>query len=165
MKRTYYWAVALTVVTALTIMGCATSQERAERLARTQQAVNEAIAARNLKIDITSMSTARYGTRMTSSGFYLKLKGDTLDSYLPYMGQVYQSAVYPSPQGLNFEEPILSYRETRPKSSYTRIELSAKTQEDRYYFVIDVFDSGRAMIRVRGERRDPISFDGDCDVP
>lgn len=110
------------------------------------------------------MSTARYGTRMMSSGFFLEVKGDTLNSYLPYMGQVYQSSIFSTSQGLNFELPMLSYRQTRPKPSYTRLEMAVKTQEDLYHYVIDVFDSGKAMIRVRGELRDPISFDGDCDV-
>jgi hypothetical protein len=163
-KRTYYYAALAAVAIALAMTGCATPQERAERQARTQRAVAEALEQRHIHIDITSMSTARYGTRMMSSGFFLEVKGDTLNSYLPYMGQVYQTSVFSTSQGLNFELPMLSYRQTRPKPSYTRLEIAVKTQEDLYHYVIDVFDSGKAMIRVRGELRDPISFDGDCDV-
>ena len=39
-----------------------------------------------------------------------------------------------------------------------------KTQEDNYRYVIDVYDSGKAYIRVRGQLRDAISFEGDVDV-
>lgn len=158
--------VALAMVTvALLSNGCATSQTRAERKAQTQQAVAEALTNRHLRIDIRSMSTLRYGTRPVSYGFYLTLKGDTLESYLPYVGQVYRTTVYSTSQGLNFEAPILSYRETHPKADFSRIELQVKTSEDVYVYILEVYDTGKAWIRVRAQNRDGISFDGDCDVP
>ena len=84
-------------------------------------------------------------------------------SWLPYMGQVYQTSTF-SPQNLNFEAPIISYHETRPKKGLTRIELAVRTTEDIYQYQLDIYDSGTAYIRVRGQSRDSISFDGDCDV-
>lgn len=156
--------LALLLTTAALIAGCASSEERARYKAMTQQAVMEGLAQRHLCISITSMSSARYGTRMVSGGFSLEIKGDTINSYLPYIGQVYQSMVYPTPQGLNFEAPILAFNQSRQKSDLTRIVLDTKTQEDNYRYVIDVYDSGKAYIRVRGQLRDAISFEGDVDV-
>ena len=145
-------------------MGCATSQERMERLAETQQAVAEALAGRHWKIRVTSMSPARYSSRMVSYGYFLELKGDTLESYLPYVGRVYQAPAFSTSQGLNFEETILNYQEARAKKDMTRMELQVKTREDLYHFFVEVYDNGRATIRVRAQNRDGISFDGDCDV-
>lgn len=151
------------VALMLLTMSCATSQQRAEQNVATQKAVTEALKNRHFHINVSSMHPTRYSSRTVSYGFFLELKGDTLVSYLPYMGQVYQNAAVNS-EGLNFEAPIISYHESRPKKNMTRIELEARTKEDIFHYQLEVYDSGTAYIRVRGQNRDSISFDGDCNV-
>ena len=132
---------------------------------RRQIAVAGAIATKQWHIDITSMNTMRYGSRTVTPDFYLELRGDTLRSYLPYLGQAYQSPTMSPSIGLNFEEPVLTYKESKPKSNkYTQIDIDVKTREDSYHYVIDIFDSGHASIRVRSMNRDPISFDGTMEI-
>ena len=147
-------------ILALLLQGCITQQEKAERRAKTRQAVEQAVGSKQLHIDIKSMSTLRYGSRMVTPDFYLELRGDTLRSYLPYLGQAQQSPMVSPSIGLNFEEPILQYKESRPKAKYTQMEIDVKTREDSYHYTIDVFETGEASIRVRSQNRDPISFDG-----
>ena len=122
---------------------------------------SDAIAAKQWRIDIRSMNTMRYGSRTMSPDFYLELRGDTLHSYLPYLGQVRVSPTLSPSIGLNFEEPVLSYKESTPKSKkYTQIDIDVKTREDSYHYVVQLYDSGEAIIRVRSLNRDAISFDG-----
>ena len=131
---------------------------------RKQVAVLGAITTKRWHIDIISMNTMRYGARTVTPDFYLELRGDTLRSYLPYLGQVQVSTMSPS-IGLNFEEPVLSYKESKPKSNkYTRIDIDARTREDSYHYVIDIYNSGQANIRVQSMHRDPISFDGTMEI-
>ena len=127
--------------------------------------VADAIAARQWHIDITSMNTMRYGSKAVTSDFYLELRGDTLHSYLPYLGQARVSPSFSPSIGLNFEEPVLSYKESTPKSKkYTQIDIDVKTREDSYHYVIQLYNSGEANIRVRSLYRDPISFDGTLEM-
>ena len=131
---------------------------------RQRVAVFDAIAAKSWHIDINSMSTMRYGSRAVTSDFYLELRGDTLRSYLPYLGQAQMPTMSPS-IGLNFEEPMLSYKESKPKSNkYTQIDVDVRTREDSYHYVIEIYDNGQAYIRVRSMNRDPISFDGTLEI-
>ena len=130
---------------------------------RMQVAVLGAIADKRWHIDINSMNTMRYGSRTVTSDFYLELRGDTLFSYLPYLGQVQISTMSPS-IGLNFEEPVLTYKESKPKSKYTQVDIDVKTREDSYHYVIEIYDNGQAYIRVRSMNRDPISFDGTLEI-
>ena len=115
-----------------------------------------------LRIDIHNMSTLRYGARTVTPDFFLELRGDSLISYLPYMGQSHGAALtsYPA-QGLNFETRIMNYQRNWPKPHMKRIELDAKTQEDTYHYIIEVYDSGAANIRVRSMYKDPVGFDGE----
>jgi len=130
---------------------------------RMQVAVLGAIADKRWHIDINSMNTMRYGSRTVTSDFYLELRGDTLFSYLPYLGQVQISTMSPS-IGLNFEEPVLTYKESKPKSKYTQVDIDVKTREDSYHYVIEIYDNGQAYIRVRSMNRDSISFDGTLEI-
>ena len=126
-----------------------------------ERSVADAIAARQWRIDINSMNTMRYGARTVTPDFYLELRGDTLHSYLPYLGQAQVSPTLSPSIGLNFETQVLRYKESTPKSKkYTQIDIDVKTREDSYHYVIELYDSGDATIRVRSLNRDPISFDG-----
>ena len=145
---------------ALVMVGCATQQERAEQREKRRQAVAAAVAVRQLHIDVHMMSTMRYGSKSVSPDYFLELRGDTLCSYLPYMGQAFRASMMSPTIGLNFEEPILRYTESRPKSNKTRLEMDVKTQEDTYHYLIDVYDTGEAQLRVSSMNRDPVSFDG-----
>ena len=126
-----------------------------------RQAVADAVAAKRWRIDVNTMNTMRYGSRTVTPDFYLELRGDKLHSYLPYLGQARVSPTLSPSIGLNFEEPVLSYKESQPKSKkYTQIDIDVKTREDSYHYVIQLYDSGEATIRVRSLNRDPINFDG-----
>ena len=140
------------------------SRRKLTKKERQQVAVLGAIATKRWHIDINSMNTMRYGSRTVTPDFYLELRGDTLRSYLPYLGQVQVSTMSPS-IGLNFEEPVLNYKESKPKSNkYTQIDIDVKTKEDSYHYVIEIYSNGQAYIRVRSMYRDPISFDGTLEV-
>ena len=153
-------------VAVLFLFGCATSQQRAEQKALTRQMVTEALAKHQWRIGISMMNTLRYGARSVTLDFFLELRGDTLRSYLPYLGQAYQAPLLGSGQGLNFEAPLLNYQEKLLKGEGRQIDLDVKTQEDQYHYTIEMFTTGKASIRVNSIHRDPISFDGDLtDLP
>ena len=123
--------------------------------------VADAIAERHWRINVHTMNTMRYGTRTVTPDFYLELRGDTLHSYLPYLGQARVSSTISPSIGLNFEESVLSYKTSIPKSKkYTQIDIDVRTREDKYHYVMELYDTGKAIIRVRSLNSDPISFDG-----
>ena len=158
MKLTRWIVVALLLSV---LAACATKQERAERLAQTRQSIMEALANRQLRIEVRSMNTMRYGSKIVTSDFFLELRGDTLRSYLPYLGVAHQAPMGSPSEGLNFETVMKSYQQTNPKRDLARLEIEAKTKEDFFVYHIDVFYTGKAVISVRSQHRDPISFDGE----
>ncbi len=128
---------------------------------REERNASDAIAAKQWRIAISMMNTMRYGSRTVTPDFYLELRGDTLHSYLPYLGQARVSSTISPSIGLNFEEPVLSYKTSIPKSKkYTQIDIDVRTREDKYHYVMEFYDTGKAIIRVRSLNSDPISFDG-----
>jgi len=157
------WKIHMVTVACI-ITGCASQQERAERRALQQHAVQTAIDQRQLRIDITSMNTLRYGTKTVTPDFFLELRGDTLNSYLPYMGRAYQAPLSSPAQGLNFTQRVESLNVSTPKAHLTCFDIDVRTKEDLYHYRIEVYDTGSALVRVRSANRDPVSFDGRVDV-
>ena len=152
---------ALFALAALVGVGCASSQQRAEQAALTRQLVSKAVDMRQWHIDITSMNTLRYGARTVATDFYLELRNDTLRSYLPYLGQAHVAPMMSHSQGLSFEAPLRDYQEKAAGNGSRQIDLDVRTQEDLLHYTIEVFDTGKAAIRVSSLNRDPISFDGE----
>lgn len=145
----------------LAFLGCITQQERTERKELMKNAVIEAVSKRMMHIDITSMNSMRYGTRTVTSDFFLELHGDSVRSYLPYLGQAHQAPMLSPEQGLNFDKHIQRLKESHPQKDLTRLEIDVRTTEDSYQYTIELYDSGKAYIHVRSQHRDPISFDGE----
>ena len=156
--------ICILAVAVLLMLSCATTQEQAERRAMTWKAVSESVEQHQWHIDITTMQTLRYGARTVTPDFYLELRGDTVHSYLPYLGQAHQAPMMQPGQGLNFEAPVQHYQQRQTKAGCTQIDFDARTQEDLYHYTVDMFETGKASIRVHSQYRDPISFDGDIDT-
>ncbi len=149
------------VVTSFWLVGCATQQERAEKREQVRGAVAEAVENQQIRIGISWMNTLKYGSKSVTPDFFLELKGDTLNSYLPYMGQAYRPTMPSQSEGLNFEVPVQQVRKSHPKNNRWQLEIMARTNEDNYKYLIDIFDTGKATIHVSCANRDPISFDGE----
>jgi hypothetical protein len=151
--------LAVIMMEMLMLVGCASQQQLTEM----DTQVDEAVAKRFWHIDVTSMNAMRYGSRTVTPDFFLELRGDTLRSYLPYLGQAYQSPMISPSQGLNFEAPVKDYKLSPKKGSKSEMEISVKTQEDSYVYRVTLHDNGQAYIQVRPQHRDPISFDGNLE--
>ena len=149
------------IVAVSIFMSCATQQERAERRELMRKAVTEAVAKREMRIEIISMNAMRYGNRNVSADFFLELHGDSVRSYLPYLGVAHQAPMMSPGIGLNFDTRAISIKESHPKADLSRLEIDLRTSEDRYSYTVELYDSGKAYIHVNSQHRDPISFDGE----
>jgi len=153
----------LFLMAAFLLGSCATQQNRVERKEQMRKAVAEAVDKRQMHIGINSMVTMRYGTRMVSSDFFLELRGDTIRSYLPYLGQAHRAPVTWASQGLDFEAQVNAIEENHPKKNLTRLKMEVNTNEDKLLYTVELYDTGKAYIHVQSLHRDPISFDGELE--
>ena len=155
-KYLFVFAVAI-----IGLLGCATQQERAERKELMRKTVTEAVAKRDMRIEILSMNAMRYGNRNVGADFFLEMHGDSIRSNLPYLGVAHQAPIMSPCIGLNFETRAISVKESHPKANLSRLEIDLSTIEDRYLYTVELYDTGKAYIHVTSQHRDPISYDGE----
>ena len=152
----------MTVFAALLLTACGTGNglTKAEREAAVTRQVQEGLDTRHYTIAVDWMKPLGGMARHVSSNYELKVMGDKVDSYLPYVGEAYRIP-YGGGKGLNFKGDIEDYSINYPTSNRSHIEFKVNNGEDVYHFRIDVFNNGKSIIDIIAQDRDAISFDGE----
>lgn len=152
----------MTVLVAVLLQACGTTDglTNAERQAVITRQVQEGLDTRHYTIAVDWMKPLGGMARHVTSNYELKVNGDEVDSYLPYVGEAYRLP-YGGGKGLNFKGKIENYTITYPTSNRSHIEFRVTNDEDTYYFRIDVFNNGKSIIDIIAQERDAISFDGE----
>lgn len=152
----------MTVLVAVLLQACGTTDglTNAERQAVITRQVQEGLDTRHYTIAVDWMKPLGGMARHVTSNYELKVNGDEVDSYLPYVGEAYRLP-YGGGKGLNFKGKIEDYTITYLTSNRSHIEFRVTNDEDTYYFRIDVFNNGKSIIDIIAQERDAISFDGE----
>jgi len=152
------------IAVGMTLVGCSTmtKEEKAAEAARVEQAVADSLSEGHFKINVNWMMPLRGGAKNLSYGYYVKVDGNQLDSYLPYFGEV-RYVPYGGGKGLNFEDEISYYTVNQASDRY-EVVLSVTNEEDTYLYYITIFPNATASISVRGRNRDAINYRGELDT-
>ena len=159
-KTTFSSLFVLMMMVLLSSCGSTNSLTKAEREAAMAQQVQDALDARHYTIAVDWMKPLGGVPRQVNSDYELKVNGEELDCYLPYIGRAYRLP-YGGGKGLNFRAQIQNYSIQQLTSNRSQIEFTVRNDEDVYRFRIDVFDNGKSIIDIMAQDRDAISFDGE----
>lgn len=159
-KTTFSSLFVLMMMVLLSSCGSTNSLTKAEREAAMAQQVQDALDARHYTIAVDWMKPLGGVPRQMNSDYELKVNGEELDCYLPYIGRAYRLP-YGGGKGLNFKAQIQNYSIQQLTSNRSQIEFTVRNDEDVYRFRIDVFDNGKSIIDIMAQDRDAISFDGE----
>ncbi|MCC7401560.1 MAG: DUF4251 domain-containing protein [Chitinophagaceae bacterium] len=85
---------------------------------------------------------------------------DSLISYLPYFGRVYQAPMDPGESGTSFTSVKFNYKITKSKKDGWDIRMATKDQPDNYQLSLHISSAGYATLQVTNTFRQPISFNG-----
>ena len=117
--------IIFALLAVLIFIGCATTAEngmtKAEKKAQQIAKVKKMLDERYYKVDIHMMHPQAYPARQVSYGYSLSIHGDSILSYLPYLGRAYR-VPYGGGKGLHFDALIDDYREGYIKDDVRRIE-------------------------------------------
>ena len=157
--------VVVCVLMGSILMACSTmtKAEREAKEAEQAKMVSEALDKRHYKIDINTMYARRFGAKNVASNWSLEVKGDTLVSYLPYVGVAYEAS-FSSNSGLNFTAPISNYEDEGFRKGKRMIRLRVKNEDDLLDYQLEVMDNGNTSIDVMSRKREGISYSGQMDL-
>ena len=159
MNRIVFYSLALLMV-LLTACNTGNRMAKSERQAAISRQVLASVEERQFTIAVDWMKPLRGMAKHLSYGYELKLNGDELDSYLPYVGEA-QRLPYGGGKGLNFKATVENYSCVQSSGNCYLIEFDVTNDEDTFHYRIDLFSSGKALIDVWARDRDAISFQGE----
>lgn len=155
MRKWIYMMLVLALVACSTL----TPAEKEARKVAKAQAVEKALADRHYKINVQMMYPQSGPAKDVSGNYSLEVKGDTLVSYLPYLGRAYQ-VPYGGGNGLNFSAVMRHYSVTKDSKGKTIVKIEVTNEEDTYQYQLSIFDNGSTTIDVQSKQRAPITFSG-----
>jgi len=137
-----------------------TSAEKAARAAETARQVAERLDARQYTVCMEYVTPQRMYGHPIGPEYYIRVSGDTLESYLPYFGRAFGPLPYDGGMGLNFTALLDEYQVVRKKKNRTDVSMSVHNDEDRYLYRLEVYDSGEASLYISALKHDFIGFNG-----
>ncbi|MDR2233821.1 MAG: DUF4251 domain-containing protein [Tannerella sp.] len=127
------------------------------------QSVKSQVEARDFKIEVNRMIPMSGRSRDLTPPYALTIKGDSIHSWLPYMGQGY-NLPYGGGQGLTFDATITDYSQSYDSKGTANIELRTRSNDDTYIYRIQIFDNGTSSIYVTPNHRQSISYLGKLEI-
>jgi len=127
----------------------------------TKQTVQTVIDAKHFVFQPTTMKPSRGRTKHLDLGYFLKVNGDTLKVYLPYVGRAYSAPIDPSDAGFDFTSTNYTYTVTEGKKKSYEIVAKTNDKTSNADFYLTVYDNGTAYLRINSSDRESISYNGD----
>jgi len=156
MKAFSLFAVMMMVVT-LGFTSCASSNAVSKR--ERAQAVKKQLDDRQYTIEVNRALPMGGRARELNPTYSLSIKGDTINSYLPYFGVAY-NVPYGGGQGLVFKASITDYTVNFDAKGSADITIRTRSEEDHYVYQIKIFEHGSTTIHVTPNNRQAITFHG-----
>lgn len=152
---------------ALLMAACATQNLTPEEKAAKRQAKKEEVArlieSKHFVTPMRTMHSAMGTSKSIDFGYRVTVKGDTLISYLPYLGRAHNLS-YGSDEGLNFTAAITEYRIDRPRKDANRVQLLGATKSSLYIYTFLIYDDGSVQLSVQSRDKEAVSFDGEIEA-
>lgn len=152
----------------LCLLSCATgrtAQEKKADAAQLQSQIEDSLGNRTFSVTVNYVTPLRMPQRQLTTDYSLTIKGDTLDSWLPYFGVAHRADLSQERKSpLSFKAPITGWRVVKGKKDSYNVSFETKNNMEILDYFLTVFSNGNVSVSINSSDRDPITFDGDMDV-
>jgi|SRR5579862_2411562 len=152
--------LSLIPVIALLLLAGINQASAQNKESKKQAALNELVNSRHYTFMAVNATPLGGSTKELTTLYTLQLKGDTLDSNLPYYGRAYVGSLTLEKSPLDFRTSDFGYQATKGKKGGWDIVITPKKGTDAREMRLSVSADGYATLEVLNNNRDPISFYG-----
>lgn len=159
MKRIILFALSCILLSSCSIFA-GMSQEEKDALAAN---VQNAIAEQNFKIDVSVIQPFSGPVIHTQGEYSLEVKDGKANSYLPFFGESHNASYGGTESGIKFKDyPVeLAIQNVGTRKGETIIAFNAKSFNDVWRVVVQIWDNGKASISCTTREKTPMTFTGD----
>jgi hypothetical protein len=152
----------LTLIVLVLLTACASNKKLVDTPYNRKHYVEQNLKSRSFRILIDFVKARGEANSVALTEFWLEVDKNHVKSYLPYFGQDYKELNIK--EGRRFESNIRDYMERRnDRKHYTLIQFYANSNNDKYNYILCIYDNGKAEIDVQANRRKSIRFSGEME--
>jgi len=120
--------------------------------------IKDMVNNKNFVFIANRVNPLRGRSRQLTTQYDVRVKNDSLQSFLPYFGRAYQAPMDPSEGGIQFTSTNFSYEVTENKG--WDVIIKPHDYNEVQQFLFKIFENGNATLNVTSTNRDPITFNG-----
>lgn len=106
------------------------------------------------------MNPLRGRSRILTSSYDVRVKNDSLVSFLPYFGRAYTAPIDPTKVGTQFTSTNFTYQVNAEKNDRWRVSLIPKDVSSIQELLFTIFDNGTTSLSITSTSKDHISYEG-----
>jgi uncharacterized protein DUF4251 len=126
----------------------------------TKQTVKTIVDSKHFSFEPINMTTGRGSVKQLTPGYMFELNGDTLKTYLPYIGRAYTAPINPEDAGFDFTTTDFTYSVNEGKRNSMVVNVKTKRKVNNVEFSLVVYDNGNAYLRANASDRESVSYNG-----
>ena len=128
--------------------------------AQDTQNIKAMLDAKHYIFEPRNMTTGQGRLKQLDPGYFFTISGDTLKTYLPYVGGAYTAPLDPSEAGFDFSTSDFSYTVSSGKKNSYDVIVKAKGKTAITDFMLTIYDNGTAYLKVVASDKEPVSYNG-----
>ena len=146
------------MLSGLLFTGCKTGEtiSSEEKIAQIANSIGE---TKYTFVPATAIPMGAPSISLTPS-FFLKIRKDTIDAYLPYYGRAYTAPIDPSKGPFTFTSTDFEYKISQNKKGEWDVDIQTNDTDGKTKLSLSVDKSGSASLSTSNNNRQPISFYG-----
>ncbi|MFI5155980.1 MAG: DUF4251 domain-containing protein [Chitinophagales bacterium] len=138
----------------------AQDSDKEKKEAAMQAAVKSLIESKHYLFTPQSMMPMKGRSRPLSSTYEVRITGDTMLSYLPYVGRSYVAGYGDSDGAIDFKSTSFDYSSEPAKKGGWNITIAPKKISNVSKFMFNISETGHTTLVVTSNTRDQITFYG-----
>lgn len=97
---------------------------------------------------------------LRGEGYFLRIKGDSVTSHLPYYGVRDNFSEYGRPEGIELESELEDVKLDKKSSGAYQMRFFARKKTERFQITLDLFPGGKSNMVIYSGQRDAIRYEG-----
>ena len=150
------------VLIAILFIGCKAGESlsKEEKATRIENSINSRSYTFTAR---TAIPTGMKSINLTSD-YSLKVRKDSIDSYLPYFGRAYTAPMDPLEGGIKFVSTDFEYKISEKKKGGWDVDIQTNDTNGRNRLNLSIADNGSATLTASDNNRQSITFYGEIEV-
>lgn len=97
---------------------------------------------------------------LKGEGYFLRIKGDSIEAYLPYYGVRDNFSEYGRPDGIDLDSELEDLKVDKKGSKSYQMRFFARKKTERFQITLDLFPGGKSNLLIYSGQRDAIRYEG-----